>query len=425
MGYLALLISLAALVILSYKKVSPLIVGPAVAIILSIMTGLDMSEMILGPYMETAGGYFIKFFLVFLTGSIYGILMHRTGAAASIAEKIVKLVGIKWVIAGTVLATAVLTYGGISLFVIIFVMYPLALAMFKQADLPKKIIPSCVALGAFTFTMTTPGSPQIQNIIPMRYLGTGPLAAFVPGWIAGLFIAIGGIVYIQWRANLCVKKGMKFDAHDEIEESAKDIPNFWLSITPSIVIVILLNLFKINIVWSMTTGIILTIILLWKRIDGPKNWLEVINIGASNSTVVMLNTSAIVGYAGVVKLIPQFPSIVEGIQSISTSPYYFPAITTTALAGLAGSASGGLSVAYEALNENFLNLGIPLEAIHRISAMAAGGLDSLPHCGAIITLLMVCKLTHADSYTDIFVVTVLLPLIATFLILVPLSMVLL
>lgn len=425
MGYLALLVSLAALVILSYKKVSPLIVGPLVAVILSLMTGLNAGEMILGPYMETAGGYFIKFFLVFLTGSIYGILMHRTGAAASIAEKIVKTIGIKWVMAGVVIATAVLTYGGISLFVIIFVMYPLALAMFKQANLPKKLIPGCVALGAFTFTMTTPGSPQIQNIIPMRYLGTGPLAGFVPGWIAGGFIAVAGVAYMMWRAKYWTSKGLEFDAHDEVEEAAKSLPNFWVSILPSIVIVVLLNVFKINIVWSMTVGIVLTIILLWNRIDSPVKWLEAINVGASNSTVVMLNTSAIVGYAGVVKLIPQFPQIVEGIQTVSTNPYYFPAITTTALAGLAGSASGGLSVAYEALAQNFMNLGIPLEAVHRISAMAAGGLDSLPHCGAVISLLMVCKLTHADSYTDIFVLTVLLPLFAVFAILVPLSMIML
>jgi H+/gluconate symporter-like permease len=138
----------------------------------------------------------------------------------------------------------------------------------------------------------------------------------------------------------------------------------------------------------------------------------------------MLNTAAIVGYAGIVRLIPQFPDIIDSIKSISVSPYYFPAVTTTLLAGLAGSASGGLSVAYEALTPAFLNLGVSPEDVHRISAMAAGGLDSLPHCGAVITLLAVCKKTHAESYTNIFVVTVIIPLIAVFLILVPLSMLL-
>ncbi len=420
MGYFALLVSLVLLALLSYKRVSPLLVGPFVAIVLAVMTGLNITEMILGPYMEAAGSYFIRFFLIFLTGSIYGILMHRTGAAAAIADKIVKFIGIKWVMAGVVIATAVLTYGGISLFVIIFVMYPLALAMFQQANLPKRLIPGCVALGAFTFTMTTPGSPQIQNIIPISYLGTGPTAALVPGWIAGLFMAVAGIGYMMWRANYFTKKGLEFDAHEEVKEHTEELPNFWVSITPSIVIILLLNVVKINIVWAMVAGILLTIGLMWKRLEGPGKWMEAVNTGASNSTVVMLNTAAIVGYAGVVKLIPQFPAIIESIKNIGASPYYLPAITTTALAGLAGSASGGMSVAYEALSETFMNLGIPLEAVHRISAMAAGGLDSLPHCGAVITLLMVCKLTHADSYTDIFVTTVIIPLIAVFAILVPL-----
>lgn len=423
MGYFALILSLALLVVLTYKRVSPLLVGPFVTITLALITGLNVTKTLLGPYMETAGSYFVKFFLIFLTGSIYGIIMHKTGAAASIAEKIVEFLGAKRVILGVTLATAALTYGGISLFVIIFVMYPLALAMFQRANLSKKLIPGCVALGAFTFTMTTPGSPQIQNIIPMSYLKTPPTAAFIPGWITGLFIAIAGIWYMQWKANRLSASGVFFEAHDELGEKAEDLPSFISSITPSIVIILLLNVVKLNIIWAMIAGIALSIVLLRERIGGINKWLNVLNEGATNSTVVMLNTAAVVGYAGAVKIIPQFPGIVESIKSISVSPYYFPAVTTTALAGLAGSASGGLSVAYEALGSNFANLGIPLEAVHRISAMAAGGLDSLPHCGAVITLLMVCKLTHADSYTDIFVTTVIIPLIAVFLVLVPLTMV--
>jgi H+/gluconate symporter-like permease len=424
MGYAALLISLTALVILSYRRVSPLIVGPVVSLLLALMTGLNPGQAILGPYMETVGSYFIRFFLVFLTGSIYGAVMHKTGAAAAIAEKIIRVLGVQRVILGVMIATAVLTYGGVSLFVIIFVMYPLALPMFAKADLPKRLIPGAVALGAFTFTMTTPGSPQVQNIIPTSYLGTGPMSGVVPGWTAGLFIAVAGVLYLQWVAVRQRRLGGRFDAHAELEELSESLPGFWASITPSLLIVVLLNGFDINIVWAMMAGILLSVALLWRRIESPSGWLQTVNVGASNSTLVMLNTAAIVGYAGIVRLIPQFPEIIDSIKSISVSPYYFPAVTTTLLAGLAGSASGGLSVAYEALTPSFLNLGISTEDVHRISAMAAGGLDSLPHCGAVITLLAVCKTTHADSYTNIFVVTVLIPLLAVFLILVPLSILL-
>lgn len=425
MGYFALILSLALLALLTYKKVSPLIVGPVVTVILAILTGMDLKETLFNTYMETAGGYFINFFLIFLTGAIYGLIMHKTGAATTIADKITDAIGIKWVIPGVVFATAALTYGGISLFVIIFVMYPLSLAMFEEANITKKLIPGAVALGAFTFTMTTPGSPQIQNIIPVRYLGTPPTAAFIPGWIAGIFIAVVGIFYLQWRAKQYENKGIHFEAHDEVEERAETLPSFTRAITPSIVIIILLNIVKIDIVWSMIAGIVLSIVLLWNRLEDFRKWLGVINEGAENSTTVMLNTAAIVGYAGAVEKIPQFPQIIEGIKNISVNDYYFPAITTTAMSGLAGSASGGLSVAYEALSDEFAALNIPMEAVHRISAMAAGGLDSLPHCGAVITLLMVSKLTHADSYTDIAMVTIVIPLVAVFGVLVPLSMIML
>jgi H+/gluconate symporter-like permease len=190
-----------------------------------------------------------------------------------------------------------------------------------------------------------------------------------------------------------------------------------------VLIIVLLNVFKINIIWSMSAGILAAIVLMWKRVPTIDAWIKLLNDGALSAAPVLLNTAAIVGYAGAVKLLPQFPEIITMIKGISVSPYYFPAISTDLVSGIAASSSGGLSVAYGTFTETFKNLGIPLEAVHRISSMAAGTIDSLPHCPAVINLLVVTKLTHNDSYLDIAVTTIVIPLISVFLILVPLCMV--
>jgi H+/gluconate symporter-like permease len=256
----------------------------------------------------------------------------------------------------------------------------------------------------------------------MELLGTPSTAAFYPGWITGIFMGVVGFIYLHWRAKKFHDNGWIFDAHDELEDQKGDLPAFWLAITPSLLIVFLLNGLTIDIVWSMTFGILLSMLLLWKRLESKKQWLDVINNGASSSTLVILNTAAIVGYAGVVKSVPEFDMIVESIKNLDVSPFYFPAITTTAIAGIAGSASGGLTVALKALTDTFLAMGINMEAVHRIAAMASGCLDSLPHSGAVITLLLVCRLDHQRSYGDVFVTTVLIPTIAVFFVLVPICM---
>ena len=427
MSNIALFVPILALIILVfmvYMRFSPLIVGPVSSLVIIFLLRMPVIQTLTGPYMEVAGSYFIKFFLIFLTGAIFGKIMEDTGAAVSIGKTLVKIMGSKRAILVTVLITAVLTYGGVSLFVVIFVSYPLALSLFKEANISKKLIGGSVALGAFTFTMTTPGTPQIQNIIPMKYLGTPATAGFLPGWIGGLLIFILGILYLEWQSKRLTKKGKHFDSYHELKDVSEDkkFPNFLISILPSIFIIFSLNILKIDVVYSLTAGILLAIILLHKHLNFAE-WRDCLNKGAVGSTMAILNTAAVVGFGGVVKATPVFDRIVDLIKEISINPYYFPAISTTILSGFTGSASGGLGIAYEALNNQFINLGINMEAIHRISAMSAGTLDSLPHCGAVITLLVVAGLTHADSYKDIFIDSVIVPLIAVFFVVVPLCMV--
>ena len=423
---LAFFVSIVLLVFLAYRGVTPMIIGPLVTIVLCLLSSMPPREMILGPYMKSSADYIMRFFLVFMTGAIFGRVMADTGAAQSIAQTIISHFGKSAAIPALVAATALLTYGGVSLFVVIFFSYPLALWLFKEANLPKKLIGGSVALGAFTFTMTGPGTPQIQNIIPMSYLGTDATAGLLPG-IAGMAgIAILGTLYMIYRSKREGAKGNGFDAEEELSLhriSEEKVPNFWLSLLPPILVIILLNVFRIDAAVSLTAGIVLAVILFHKRLSLP-SWFNSLNQGAISSAVVILNTALIVGYGGAVKLSPAFPVITDGLEALSGgNPYYFVAIATTIMAGICGSASGGLGVAFEAFGNKFLATGISPEAIHRIAAMASGGLDSLPHCGAVISLLTVAGLTHKESYLDIFMTTVVIPIISVFLIVVPLFMI--
>lgn len=423
MVYFALIASIVIFVVLTYKRMSPLLVAPIVTVVLALLGGIDPTDTLLQGYMGLAGNYVKSFFFVFMTGALFAQIMGKTGAAESIARGIVKVIGKKWVVLAVVFSTAVLTYGGISLFIIFFVMYPMALSMHKEGNITKLLIPGEIALGAFTFTMTTPGSPQVQNIVPTTYLGTSPTSAFLPGWIAGILMCLLGLLYLMARARSFAKKGIGFDAIDELEKESTEhaLPGFVVSILPSVAVIVLLNVIKLNIVWAMTAGIVLSIVLMWKYIPA-KDWLQVVNTGAANSTGILLNTAAIVGYAGGVMLLPQFPQIVEAVKNISMNPYFFPAVSTSILSAVCASSSGGLSVTYGALTETFRGLGIPLEVVHRVSSMASGTIDSLPHCPAVINLINVTKTTHRQVYGDIAVLTILIPTLIVYLVLVPLCM---
>lgn len=423
---LAFFISIFLLVFLAYKGVTPLLIGPLVTLVLCLLSSLPPLETILGPYMESSADYFMRFFLVFMTGAVFGRVMADTGAAQSIAQTVITYFGKNAAVPALVAATALLTYGGVSLFVVIFFSYPIALWLFKEANLPKKLIGGTVALGAFTFTMTGPGTPQIQNVIPMSYLGTDAMAGLLPGVIGMAAIAVLGTLYMMWRSKREVAKGRGFDAEEELRTQAlskENLPNFWLSLLPPILVIVLLNVFKIDVAASVTGGIVLAIILFHKRLS-VASWFNSLNQGAISSAIVILNTALIVGYGGVVQLSPAFPIVTNGLESLSGgNPFYFVAIATTVMAGICGSASGGLGVAFEAFGDKFLAAGVAPEAIHRIASMAAGGLDSLPHCGAVISLLTVAGLTHRDCYFDIFITTIVIPLLVVLGVVVPMFMI--
>lgn len=417
-----IIIALVLLMFLAYRGMSILWIAPICAAVVALTGGLDLLVAYTENYMTGFVGFTKSWFPAFMLGAIFGKLMDESGGAKSVAVFLTNTIGKKRAILSILLGCYVLAYGGISVFVIAFAMYPLTLAVFREANITRKLIPGTLACGMFTIAMTSlPGTPQIQNLIPMQYFGTTPTSAPIMGIVGSLIMGIGGYVYLNRRVRYYAEKGEFFTEPKNIivdETAATDdynLPNPILSFIPLLAVVVVLNIFKMHIVTSLIAGILLSIILNFNSLKGKL--VKVINEGGSNSVMAIINTSAAVGFGAVVRAVPGFSQLTDMALSIKVTPLLSCAIAVTLLAGATGSASGGMGIALEALGSKFMevsaSVGIPAAAFHRVAAMASGGLDSLPHNGAILTVLSICGMTHKDSYREMFVTTVVIPLIAT------------
>ncbi|WP_288680588.1 GntP family permease [uncultured Brachyspira sp.] len=421
---LGILLGLICLAFLTYKGMSILWVAPVSALVVAAFGGMNLLDAFTGDFMKAFGGYATSWFPMFMLGAIFGKVMEVTGAAESIAHFLAKKIGYKRAIIAVVVICGVLTYGGVSLFVVVFVMYPMGLALFREANLPRKMLPGSIALGAFAFTMTAfPGTPQLTNVIPATYFGTGPMSAPVIGIICGILMFILGILWLQYRTKKLQSAGEVFD-EPEGETTAgvsnpEDLPKWYLAIIPPLLIIILFNAVKLNIVVALLVGVLAGIIIFIRRLKTFGNVIKTLNDGASGSMLAILNTAAGVGFGGVIKAVPGFEQLKTLVTGIDASPLISEAIAINVLAGATGSSSGGVSIVLEALGPQFIELakqsGIALEVFSRVASISAGGLDTLPQCGAVLTVLAVTKLTHKDSYIDIFMCCTVIPISATIL----------
>ncbi|MBS2969260.1 GntP family permease [Metabacillus sp. KIGAM252] len=413
----SIILGLILLMVLAYFGWSIIWIAPLISLLVAGIEGLDLLPAYTETYMEGFVGFTKKWFPVFLLGAIFGKLMEETGMAQAVAYKITDFIGKKRAILGVLIGAAVLTYGGVSLFVVVFALYPLTVALFKAADLPRKLIPATLVLGAFTFTMTAiPGTPQIQNIIPTEYFKTTPLAGPVTGIAAGLIMAVGGYFYLAWRGKKLQARGEGYTepkGGSEVKEvDPSNLPNPYMSIIPLVAVVLSLNVIKLDILPSLLIGIIIIMLLSLKKV---KLFISAINGGASGSVMAIINTSAAVGFGAVVTAVPSFSHITDMIMGFGGNPLISEAIAVELLASITGSASGGMGIALQALGDQYYQLsqstGIAPEAFHRIAAVASGA-SILPHNGALLTLLTVTGLKHKESYMDVAVVGLIIPIIA-------------
>jgi H+/gluconate symporter-like permease len=417
--------------LLAFKQINALILAPLVTIFVIVCSGLPILDSLKTLFMPAASDYVTSYFLTFFVGALFGAVYQHTGAAESISKTLAGLCKGKFVAPIIMTITGILTYGGVSGFVVFFVIYPIALNMFKEANLTRRLIPGAISAGCWTWSMYGPGSPSIQNVIGMNSLGTPSTAALVPSVIATVATYILIFLWLEMRGRSFTKKGIVFNDSSlkfqlSPEEMAmdedKDLPNFWISIIPIVVILVSFNGFRLPVETAVFLGVAIATILMWTRVKGLNGWIAVFNEGAANSGVSILNTAIVVGFGGVVKQTQGFADLVELLKTFNMPALVFVMITVAICAGACGSASGGMGVAFNALTETYVELGANLEHVHRIATIAAGTLDSLPHQGAQITLLGICKLTHREAYFDIFITQIVIPFIACFIFIILASM---
>lgn len=471
MDLLYVALSLGLLMFFAFRGVTLLILAPLMGLLAAFLSGtLPLLATYTQVFMSNAGYFVVAFFPLFFLGAIFGKLMDDSGAARSIADWVIGKLGANRAILAVVLCCSVLTYGGVSLFVVAFAIYPIAAALFRDANVPKRLIPGALALGAFTFTMSAlPGTPAIQNAIPMPFFGTTVFAAPGLGIIAGIIMFVLGMAWLNRRAAQASAAGEGYGQHDDavptpdqtmrehaqgegfdLREIASETtvaahpnaPSFAIAIAP-IILVIVANFLFVQLViprmdtsflslpmfgetsidalrgvWSIIVALSLAILLLlatnWRRLADVTRSL---NHGADASVLPIFNTASLVGFGAVIAALPAFELITDAMLNLSDgNPLVSVAVSVGSLSALTGSASGGMSIALDSMIDTFLPMaeitGTSLEVMHRVTSLAAGALDCLPHNGAVITVLAICKLTHKDSYFDMLVVGAVIPFIA-------------
>jgi H+/gluconate symporter-like permease len=463
MGLLGILVALCVLIWLAYRGWSVLLLAPLAALIAVAFAGDPLLAHWTVTFMNGAARFVAQFFPIFLLGALFGKLMDDSGSVTAIAHFMAEKLGPRRAILSVVLAGAFVTYGGVSLFVAFFVLAPMAQELFRKAGTPRRLAPAAIALGTSTFTMSAlPGTPAIQNAIPMPFFGTTAFAAPGLGVIASLIMLGFGMWWLSREERAAQRRGEGYGEdpavsvdvpQDQIlrdraaashEFDIAEIPHGHRGDSPSIVVAILPLLVVVGVnlamslvlvprmddsflseerwgpttlsavggVWSVIVALavaIVTLIALNRR--RLTQIRESVDSGVTASALPILSVASLVGFGAVVAALPAFAAVRSWVLSIEGGPLVSLAIATNVLASLTGSASGGLTIALDTLGETYLRLaekqGIDPALLHRVAVIGAGTLDSLPHNGAVVTLLAVCGCTHGESYKDIVIVAIL------------------
>jgi H+/gluconate symporter-like permease len=462
MGLIGILIALGLLIWLAYRGWSILLLAPAAAILAAALAGEPLLAHWTQTFMASAAQFVMQFFPIFLLGALFGKLMEDSGSVSSIAKYMTERLGPQRSVLAVVLAGAIVTYGGVSLFVAFFVIAPMAHQLFRAAAIPRRLMPAAIALGTTTFTMSAlPGTPAIQNAIPMPFFGTTPFAAPGLGFIAAIVMFGFGMWWLGRAEKSARARGegygadvpegnaaedllvrerattaSTFDPPEAIHGAPSDVgPPIALAALPLVIVVavnLLMSLFvlprmdasflsaqvwgstslaAVGGVWAVVTALAVAIVVLiainYRRLPALRDSMDA---GANASVLPVLSVASLVGFGSVVAALPAFSLVRDWVLGIEGGPLVSLAVATNVLASLTGSASGGLTIALDALGSTYLKIaheqGINPGLLHRVAVIGAGTLDSLPHNGAVVTLLAVCNSTHRESYLDIVMVSI-------------------
>lgn len=409
---------LVLLIVLTIRGMNLFIAAPLCALVVALTNGMSVfigDINFVETYMSGFSGFIAAWFFMFLLGALFGKFMEDSGAADSVSRWIIQRIGYKQAVLAVVLACAILTYGGVSVFVVAFSVYPMAVSLFKDANLPRRFIPAAMAFGSVTFTMTSAGSPEIQNWIPIKYLGTSPFAAWEVSLVVSIFMAVLGYWWLAKMIRKAIANGEEFEARitdPEIRE--RDYPHPLTGIIP-LLVVLCISFFlhealaQLALIVALGGGVLTLLIINHAHFH---NLQAAINTGTTGALVAIGNTAAVVGFGSIAKNTEAFQQTVALMTQIPGNELIGAAIAISVIAGLTGSASGGQAIALPLLAPHYLDQGVQPEQLHRIVSISSGALDSLPHNGYVVTTIRaICHETHKAAYGAVAALTVVVPVI--------------
>lgn len=416
MSIIGIVIGVILLIVLALRGWNVIVASFLSSLVVIVFSGAPLYETFYEAYMAGFSNWAGKFFLMLASGAIFAKVMEVSGAAQSISNSIMKITGKKNLLVlflGLWLVATILVYGGISTWVIVYVMMPIMYPIFKDLDLPWTTALAVFVMAANAIPNNLPGAVTIYNIMPMQYLGTSSTAGWKISLFASTFHLIVGFAFIFWDLKKKQEQGCGFVKPELLKVEMVDnsnLPNPIIAIVPIIVTLATLNLLNIDVFFALSLGIISCIVLMYKHIP---NIAGALSEGAANSGLPVIATCAVVGFGSVVASVEGFDTIVNAIiNNTPGSAYVSWSIGVTALSGITGSASGGLGIAMEALLPKYLGMNLNPEVLHRLASIACCGLDTLPHNGAIVTILTIFGLTHKEGYKYFFILSLVIPLLS-------------
>ena len=409
MNLAGVLFAVVLLIVLIYRRVSLIPASMACVLILCLTNGFSFRDLMMDQYAVSLADFIRKYFMVFVTNALFGKIMEETLLASAFARMIGKIFGNRNAAFGAMLATALLSFGGVSVFVIVFTVYPIFLATFRKADLPRKLIPACLMSSSCTFSLSMlPGGAQLNNIIPVEYLGTTPMAAAPVGFICSGVALVFLTVYFGWEFSRARARGERFEADEEI---LKRIEKFdrdpgirpWMSALPLLAIILLVNT-GLDLSYAVLAGTALALAIGWKNLPDK---LRTINQGVAMVGPAMVTTAASVGFGGAVLACGGAQMILNTIARLPVAPVVSLSLAASFAGAMTGNGGGGADVAMNLLSGQYLAMGVEPEIMHRVVAIATAGFSCLPHNGMMITIMDTCGYSAKQCYSYILVSTVL------------------
>ena len=420
---IGILLAFAVLIFAAYKKISMFLAAAVAAAIVALFGGLDVAAALVGadgPFLVGMKDFVGNWLVIFSLGALLGALYDKSGATWRISSTLINKAGTQWTLLIYVLVGGLLVYGGIQVTVMIFVLLPFAKILFPKAGIPWYLFPGITGLAIATFAMgQMPGSLQMQNIIPTQILGTTLTAAPVEGVLATLFMLIFGVGYLYWQ----VKKGHDdpaaaielYQVHGGIldeRELEQRAPNFLISLIPLVITFVLINGFDVELLYGLAAGCVLSLLFFYKSLGGIKGFGDIVSEGFNNGIFPCIIIASVVGVGQVVSNTEAFAVLQKNIINLPLPGLIKVAAITTIIAGITGSASGGLTIALNLFGETFISWGYTPEIIHRVASIACGGLDTLPWNGTVVMLFALSGVSYKKGYKHVAVETVILPLLS-------------